>query len=326
MEPIADYMTMIKYHEPEDFAGGHFPTPLEALGVPDGFFDDNDGVDTAAETMALSFFNEARAFIIAHELGHIRYNHSSAGASFAQLQQHERQADAFALDALARAEVVPMGAFLLFLAWANYHDNRWDYESDQSWQASLAEHTHPLTPERMQALATALIARVGSYQSGDRVVITMIANEMANLAALAADEDFQQSVRIVGAAEASIALRSLQSCCVPQNPGTTAVQPFSGTYIGDYVRYTVEGPESLSIRTELRRSGDNVSGTFDFGLGPGTISGLVQGTTLTFSWRWAWTSGQGIMDSSDAGYSFSGAWGYRSSYSNGGTWSGQRTP
>ncbi|MFZ2361267.1 MAG: M48 family metalloprotease [Anaerolineae bacterium] len=326
-EPLANYLAMIKYHDPQDFPGGHYPAPLDALAIPRDAFNEDDGADTDVETMALNFFNEARAFIIAHELAHIRFGHGRTPVSLAKRRDQERQADAFALDALAQAGVIPMGAYLLFFSWSNYLDTRWDFPTDQDWQNWQAEKlTHPLTPERMQALADGLLKRISSYPAVDRTNVSGLAELMAQLAAFTADEEFQQSVRIIGAAEVMVMLRSLQSCCGQQGYRTPTTQPFTGLYIGDYVHYTVDGPETMSVRTEFRRSGDRVNGTFDFGLGPGTLIGIVDGVNLYFSWRWAWTYGQGIMDMSNDGARFTGAWGYRDSVSNGGTWSGRKQP
>ena len=69
-DPLADYMAMLQYRNPQYF-GGHYPTPLQALAIPTETFNDEDSVQTEVEDLALSFFNEARVFIIAHELGHI---------------------------------------------------------------------------------------------------------------------------------------------------------------------------------------------------------------------------------------------------------------
>lgn len=318
-EPLADYLAMLKYHQPGDFPGGRYPTPLEVFDIPSGTFDDDDN-DTPVEAMALSLFNEARAFIIAHELGHIRYQHGSSATSLLQAQEEESQADAYALNVLATTQSVPMGAYLLFFAWTNYLHNRWDFDSAQAWQDYLAHATHPWTPKRMQALARGLKQSAGLFPAAESGIVASLADMAEELAIRTMDPDIQKSIRLVGEGTTLAGLKTLCSETITHSP---PVQPFDGAFTGEFTHFTAEGVESFPVTTELRRSGDNVAGTFDFGLGVGRITGLVKKNTLYFSWRWSSAHGLGMFDMGQDGSAFSGVWGYRDSSSNGGTWTGR---
>lgn len=65
LETVTDYVAMLKYQNDEFLAGRH-PAPLVALHIPDNALEDPE-----IDELALRFFNSARAFILAHELGHI---------------------------------------------------------------------------------------------------------------------------------------------------------------------------------------------------------------------------------------------------------------
>lgn len=322
-EPLADYLAMLKYHRPGEFPGGRYPTPLEVLNIPEGTFDDSDDKDTPVEALALALFNEARAFIIGHELGHIRYKHAGGDkVDAAKAQQNESQADSYALKMLTTTQTVPLGAYLLFFAWTNYLPNRWDFASDQEWQAELDESTHPWTPARMQAIANGLTQSAALYPAKDRLAVASIATDMAKLAEVVADPASQQSVKVAGEGATVSGLQTLCRPAAKSQPATN--QLFDGAFSGQYVHYALTGPEFLTVTTELHRSADNVIGTFNFGVGVGRIRGRVKDKTLYFTWRWSTTSGSGIFDSDEDGTAFSGTWGYGNNTSDGGTWSGEQ--
>jgi hypothetical protein len=325
-EPLADFMAMLKYRTQDSFAGGHYPTPLAALGVPADVFDEDDPVETPAGTQALAFFNQARAFLIAHELGHLYHRHlGNLNVTRRQSQADERQADEFAANLLANAGVVPVGMFLFFFSWAHYAPNRWDFATQAEWEAALAGHTHPLTVDRLATIAETLTRRSGDYPAADRAAVRQVAREMTQLVDFLSDEenqtDLQQSFRITGA---TVTLESLAASCASTPPPSPATEVFAGRYEGTHLRHTAQGAEELAARWAFRRQGNRVTGTFDFGLGPGTLTGEIEGNTLYFAWKWAWTDGRGRLEASADGSQFSGTWGYWFSDDNGGVWRGKR--
>ena len=65
LEPIDEYLVMLKHRPAEEFPGGRMPDPMAALGVPPKIWERDPQVDD----LALRFRNTAWAFILAHELG-----------------------------------------------------------------------------------------------------------------------------------------------------------------------------------------------------------------------------------------------------------------
>src|SRR4029453_3052663 len=110
--------------------------------------------------LSLRLRNTGYAFILGHELGHIRFQHTGyAGVPVATAQANEAQADQFGLELMRRVSEIPMGAMIFFQSAIFYFDNRADFPSDAAWQAYLTkEATHPLTAPRLQALSSRVSA------------------------------------------------------------------------------------------------------------------------------------------------------------------------
>lgn len=146
LETVEEYVAMLRYKQPKDFPGGRYPKPLEALGIPANALE-----APQVDELSLRFFNSARAFILAHELAHIRYRHRGG------VVQDEAQADRFALDVLSRTKTIPMGIILYFQAMAHWMPNRAQFPNEAAWQQFLQQRsTHPITADRIRAIAQAL--------------------------------------------------------------------------------------------------------------------------------------------------------------------------
>jgi hypothetical protein len=103
---------------------------------------------------------------------------------------------------------------------------------------------------------------------------------------------------------------------------------FQGAYEGKYLRRVPSDggieEELLDIRVNFQRSGEQVTGRFNFGLGEGLVHGLVRGDRLFFDWEWSEAFGRGTLEAREAGAAFAGAWGYDEAREGGGTWDGRR--
>jgi predicted Zn-dependent protease len=103
---------------------------------------------------------------------------------------HEAEADRFALTVLERADTIPMGIILWFMAQVNAMPSKGQLmadkivKSDADWQAyAKTWATHPFTVERLSAIALSLNGwsrRVGSQNQRD--VLGFIANKLASMA------------------------------------------------------------------------------------------------------------------------------------------------
>jgi hypothetical protein len=287
LETISDYVAMLKYNR----ALRSPPPALATLGIPADALSEKQ-----VDELSLGHFVTARAFILAHELGHLRFHH--AGSNIA----NEKQADAFAVDVMQRTPLPPLGIMVFFMADAQMAD-----------YPPPPDATHPLSADRLRALAARLSDRT-------------LAAKIAALGDHLADPDIQASIVAVGKATSPADLG-------PRRPGQPAAlrgapaaagQAFSGRYVGQFTQFTdPNNPGAISV--VLRRTGNSVQGEYSFGLGVGRISdGTVSGDSLTFAWEWASSYGHGELRATAGGTGFEGSWGYRESRSNAGRWSGRR--
>jgi hypothetical protein len=193
LEPFDEYVAMLKYRAPDDFAGGRYPEPLVALDVPARIWEQEPAVDD----LSLRLRNSAWAFVLAHEMGHLRYGHAgNAAVDPATSQRHEAEADQFALDLLARSETIPMGAVLWFQATVGYFPNRADFATDAAFLAwQQREATHPVNPGRLQSLALALDRAAGdSLDPAHAEALRFIATRLATIAETLAEPDMQRLI------------------------------------------------------------------------------------------------------------------------------------
>jgi hypothetical protein len=153
----------------------HFPDGL--LGVPTRVLEQEPEVDD----LSLRFRNSAWAFILAHELGHLRHRHpGNAAVDPATSQAHEVEADRFALDLLGRSDT----------------PNRADFKTERqflNWQR--AEATHPMNPGRLQAMALQLDrAASRTLNPSHAEVLRFIATRLASIGDILAEPDMQRLI------------------------------------------------------------------------------------------------------------------------------------
>ena len=221
LETVDEYIAMLKYKRAADFPGDRYPPPLTALGVPADAWH-----DPAVNNLSLRLRNSAYAFIMAHELGHIARKHRAyADITMAESRRQETEADAFALDLLSRASEIPMGAILYFQAQAYMMPSLGQFiaegKSKQDWQAAvLKEMTHPLTADRLQALALGLEnAADREPRAAERETLQYIATRLLSIAEALQDVDLQQCMAVAAA-------RASPAMLAPQRPGPGATAGF----------------------------------------------------------------------------------------------------
>lgn len=331
-ETVADYLAMLKYRDARDFPGGRYPAPFSALRIPDNALD-----DPMVDDLSQKILKSAIVWIMAHELAHIYYRHPGNQGDVTVSQENEKQADRFANEILRRIGVPPIGMSYFFVFAANYTPHRGDFGSDREWKDFLSQKsTHPLTAERLQALASDLEKRAEDFTKTepDRKAalqrVRYTAGQIAGIAKLIGDPDMQKSMRAKGLATDLDVLAPRKRGELPQfveterNPGKKAAT-FDGNYEATYGHVLQDGrKEELPARVVLKRTDKMVYGRYSFGMGEGTIEGAVQNEKLLFGWQWADSSGKGVLVPSADGTAFTGTWGYGGSREGGGTWSGRK--
>jgi hypothetical protein len=223
-ETVDEYVAMLQYKPAAEFAGRRYPAPLEALRIPASAVDEPD-----AGPLGLRLRNSAYAFILAHEIGHVVFGHPSyERVSRGQARQNEAQADRFALDVLALAGNIPLGAVLYFEASAFMMPNRGAFiaqgRSGAEADAAIGQQTHPLTADRLQAIALQLDEQASRSQSGsERETLRYIASRLETISVIVSDPDLQQCMAVA-------ARRAQMSDLEPQRPG------LSDRFLGKCIR------------------------------------------------------------------------------------------
>lgn len=319
-----NYLTMLKYQEPDEFPGGRFPPPLDALGIPDDVRDD-------AEVMGLfgKIYTSAIVFVLLHELGHVLYGHAGYGPDVprAQAQANEAAADAFALDVLARLAYPPLGMVYLFTLMAHWEPNRWNFDSEAAYQTHLNNATHPLTADRLRGLARSVVEKASDFARAEpdyAAALTRmhsVGAEIERLADFMEDRDVQEGIIRIGRATHLASLKPRQPGELPlQTPAESDNISFNGEFRGEMS----DASGSLPVTVVLQRHGDQVVGQYSYGMGIGKIVGEIRDGQLYFGWQMGADRGSGKFVSDQGGDRISGTWGYGSSDDNGGRWEGWR--
>ncbi len=322
LEPVTDYLGMIKYRDPAEI-GGHFPPPLEALGVaPDAW-----KTDQAVDDVSQKALKSALVWIMAHEFGHIYHRHQGyVGVSAEQAQNNEAEADRFANKIMRRIGVAPMGMAQFFMMMAHFDPSPVDFKDRAAWEAYLAnEATHPVTGLRMAAMADDLMrapedfAATEADQAAGAERIKYVAQQIRGIGDFLMDLDIQKSI---AAKALATDLSSLQRWKKSGRVAPAAAEmAFDGYYTGTYVHdLPGEASEQLDAEMHLSREGDYVTGRFSFGLGEGKINGIVQSDALFYEWAWGTAHGRGQLVVDPSADGLEGPWGYGDSSDNGGTW------
>ena len=195
LETVEEYLTMLKYNSPQAF-GGRYQPPLKALGIPRDASDDPNVKD-----LSRRFRNSGLAFILAHELGHVRFQHKSYNeVPVAVSQANEEQADQFALELMRRVPNLPMGAMLFFQSAVYYFENRADFASYNQWTNYVATVArHPITTERLKVLSErvdTLASSLARRQPNDAETLHFIGSHFAEFAQFLSDPHLQQTMKL----------------------------------------------------------------------------------------------------------------------------------
>lgn len=215
------YFTMLRYHDPADFPGGVFPKILDALGVPPDAYKTDKRVDE----LSLSLRNEAFAFIIAHELGHIRYRHKPIDQiTGQQAQADEAQSDDFALEIFDRTSTPPLGPVLFFQAhiYNLLHTVEFGQIDPDERRSVLLQMTHPLSVDRIQRMIDFVEGPLTRSRPAEAAIWTDIASRLRRMLGIMGDEELAACI-IKVAKQADIEIlkprRGVEAAAMIQNCG-----------------------------------------------------------------------------------------------------------
>jgi hypothetical protein len=190
------YYAMLRHRPPAKFPDGRYIDVLTALGIPETAYQE-PGVDK----LSLSLRNEAFAFILTHELGHVLFRHKGYNQiTKAQARADEAQSDRFALDVLARSATPPLGAVFYFQAQVYRFQHRGEFASAAAWDDYLMTvATHPMTVERIKAMADHISGPLAQSRGREKVVWMGIGLQLGQVAQFLRDPDLQRCIARVAA-------------------------------------------------------------------------------------------------------------------------------
>jgi hypothetical protein len=319
LDSVTDYLAMLKYQWPRGLMTKPY-RPMEVLGIP---------ASAREDPQVMSVFQRAFGtcviFIMAHELGHLYYQHrpyESVGVEVAR--SNEEQADQFALEIMRRIGDAPLGMPLFFTILAHLES----YSGDPNHLEDRARSTHPVTAGRIRAIARALernsedYSRTGANPVKKSLEIRNVATQLDVIASNLEDKGVQELLRQKG-------LSAQPNLLGPRRPGEHASTApgestgshvlFNGTYQGDWLN---EKGTSFPGELILKRQGENVTGTYSFGVGSVTLKGVIDGERLYYNWKWGTDYfGKGVLHAATPpGEELSGTWGYTKADKGAGTW------
>ena len=322
LQAVTDYLCMIKYQWPDRLRDvAH--SPIEALGVPENALDDE-----AVMARFQQLYGTMVVFILGHELGHIYHRHTGYNqVSPEAARRQEEEADAFALALAVRMGEAPVGASLYFQILAHLEP----FAGDPDFRASRANRTHPLSPQRIEAIAGTLKDDAQRFAGVKAAKAVVVAGELRSVAKILNDESVQESLRRIGLSTTVETLRPRKPGELPKliGEGDAEAGVFSGSFVGKWLN--AKGTD-LDVKMVLRRNGDSVKGTYtiftmvdgkqiNHGSGPITLSGTAREDNLEYDWRWGTDYfGRGRLRSATDGETLSGTWGYTKATEGGGTW------
>ncbi|MGI9478733.1 MAG: hypothetical protein ACR2PI_18670 [Hyphomicrobiaceae bacterium] len=157
---------------------------LSLLGAPANVLK-NKKIDD----LSLRLRNEAFAYILTHELGHLLFKHKGlAGITPAQARADEIQSDAFAFDVLARSGTPPMGAVLYYQAQIFSLPHRGAFTTQEAWQRYLdTASTHPLSVDRIQAMSRMISGPLAARRTTEHAIWVDIGRRLQMISAILAD-------------------------------------------------------------------------------------------------------------------------------------------
>lgn len=321
IETISMYMSMMKYRMllDGDNPTGQYTPPLNALKIPEDAFDDPRVGDLYDK-----LFNSSTYFILAHELGHLRYRHNST--TFAESRSNEAQADNFALEVMRRVNIPPMGMTHFLSACAHFVKCRADFNNDKDYQEYLMSNTHPLDGNRAISLGNGIkdrsenFARIQSNPILYTQVFKNLGDQIINIGENLNSPSIQLAMTLQGESTTLSAL-------APRRPGQSnvnayGVPPANPNYAfhGIYTGKITDLSGSANVDLVLFQNGNSVRGVFTQGLGVAFIKGHVNEDMFVFDWEWSNSKGKGIFFTNDKGKNLTGQWGINKLKTGRGKW------
>jgi hypothetical protein len=296
-----------------------FPPVFHTLGVPDNARD-----ESAVSNRVDRNFGNTIVFLLAHELGHRLKKHRTDLRDLAEKRKQEVEADAFAIEMMRRIGQVPVGIEFWFDVEYSGHVAPRRFDTEVEWEKYLAALDHPVTMERLEALAAAIESAPDSFAANQInqaqwIQRSKVLAQYFRLSAprwttnpIAHRADYE---RVDGLHLSDLKPRKAAFTI----PGTANEPQFNGLFA---VSRTAVNQGQDKVDLLLLRMGNDVTGGYSNGKTNGFIEGEIRDGVLHFTWREGNASGKGVAQSE--GETIRGTWGVGEAEQGGGEWTGTR--
>jgi hypothetical protein len=295
------------------------PPVFRTLGVPDNARDESQVSNRADRN-----FGNTIVFLLAHELGHVLKKHRTDLRDLDEKRKQEIEADAFAIEMMRRIGQVPVGIEFWFDMEHSGHVAARKFDTQAEWRKYLASLDHPITTERLDALAAAIEKAPDSFARNqtDQVQWTQRSKILAQYFRLSAPQWTTNPIahkadyeRVDGLRVADLKPRKAAFTV----PGTEQEPDFNGLFA---VRRTAADGGQDRVDLLLLRMGKDVTGGYSNGKADGFFEGEIRNAVLHFTWREGNATGKGVAQSQ--GDTLRGTWGTGDSEQGAGEWTGVR--
>ncbi|PYI41740.1 MAG: hypothetical protein DMF12_09110 [Verrucomicrobia bacterium] len=314
---VRDYVGVL-FREAARYPPSPLPPLFRTLGVPD-----NAREEPAVSNRTDRNFGNTILFLLAHELGHALKKHNTHSRDPVQKRKQEIEADQFAIEVMRRIGQMPLGIEFWFDVEHFRHVASTKVPTEAEWQKHLAALDHPVTTERLEALAVTIEKAADSFARNqtNQALWTqrtkMLAEAFRRMAPLANPvADMAEYSRVKKLYVADLKPRKAAFTM----PGSEHEPEFNGLFA---VRRTAASGAQDTVDLLLLRSGDDqVMGGYMNGKVDGFIQGDIKDGVLKFTWREGSATGHGIARSQ--GETLRGTWGTDEADQGGGEWVGVR--
>jgi hypothetical protein len=315
---VRDYVGVL-FREAKRSPRAPFPPVFRTLGVPD-----NAREESSVSNRADRNFGNTVVFLLAHELGHALKKHRTDLRDLVEKRKQEIEADAFAFEIMRRIGQVPVGFEFWFDVEHSGHVAPVEFDSENAWQKYLSSLDHPVTTERLEALAVAIEKAPDSFarNQANQALWTERSKMLAQYFRLAAPQWTTNPIahkaeyeRVTDLHLADLKPRKAAFTI----PGTEQEPGFNGLFA---VRRTAADGGQDRVDLLLLRMGDEVTGGYSNGKVDGFIEGNIKDGVLDFTWREGGLNGHGVAESQ--GDMLRGTWGTGGAKKGAGEFSGVR--
>lgn len=298
---------------------------FRTLGVPD-----NAREESAVANRVDRNFGNTIVFLLAHELGHALKKHDTHLRDPIQKRRQEIEADAFAIEVMRRIGQVPLGVEFWFDVEHIGHVQGirrvavGRFPTEAEWQKYLASLDHPVSKERLEALAVEIERASDSFarnqtnqaewssrfKSWGQYFRLSAPQWSTNPIAQTAEYERVRDLHVEDLKPRKAAFTI---------PGEEHEPDFNGLFAAR--RTAVDGSEDR-VDLLLLRMGKDVTGGYANGKVDGFIEGEIRNGVLHFTWREGNANGHGVAQAQ--GETLRGTWGLGESAQGAGEFSAER--